>query len=204
MIYFLLPPSEWKNPWWVLQDTQRSFVFDLPFDIATSATEKDLKCSGKRYEEGMMFNKNIKKGAVLPAIERYSGVMFKAIDYVGMSDQGQQYFDNHFLILSGMYGLLAPQDLIGNYKLPITTWLKNRRWSKITDTLIWKLKKWDTVVDLLSGSYQKMIDRKKIEEAEIEYKIVDFLKSDGTKHTHGVKKVKGEWVKERCISKAKN
>jgi len=55
----------------------------------------------------------------LPAISRYSGVMYTAIAYPHLSSEAKTYFDEHFLITSGMYGLLRPRDIIGNYKLPI-------------------------------------------------------------------------------------
>ena len=48
-------------------------------------------------------------------------MMYKAIDYLSLSEKGKAYFDEHFLILSGMYGIVSPQDKIGNYKLPIDT-----------------------------------------------------------------------------------
>ncbi len=198
MHYYLLPPSEWKNPWWEVWESLRTFAFDLPEDIAGGATAKDLKCAGKRYEEGILLNQTIKTSPVLPAIQRYSWVMYSAIGHEHLSDQGQAYFNKHFLILSGMYGLLTPQDLIANYKLPITTELKNRRGTKITDTLLQILDPWDIVIDLLSWAYQKMIDMKRIEQVGIEVIAIEFFKKDGAKYTHGVKKVKGEQVRERC------
>ena len=47
--------------------------------------------------------------------------MYNAIDYEGMSDKGKDFFNSHFLIFSGMYGMVSPQDIIGDYKLPIET-----------------------------------------------------------------------------------
>lgn len=98
-----------------------SFPFQKPLVIAQNATEKDLKCSGKRYQEALDLNATIEKSLTLPAIERYDGVMFDAINYEGLSSEGKRYFDQHFLIFSGIYGLVKPQDRIGNYKLPIET-----------------------------------------------------------------------------------
>ena len=56
-------------------------------------------------------------------------------------------------------------------------------------------------MDLLSGAYKKMLHPGKIREAGIGYVEVDFLKQGGTKYTHGVKKVKGEWLREVCENK---
>ena len=59
MYLYLLPPSEGKNAGGIEAMTSRRFEFSLPLDIAQHATEKDLKCSGKRYEEGMSLNKHL-------------------------------------------------------------------------------------------------------------------------------------------------
>jgi len=86
-IIYLLPPSEGKNSGGSGRDEKVSFRFKKPLDIAKNATEKDLKCSGKRYEEGIELNSNIESSLKIAAIERYSGVMYNAIDYLGMNSQ---------------------------------------------------------------------------------------------------------------------
>lgn len=78
----------------------RSFIFDTPEDIAMNTTEKDLKCTGKRYVQAVGLNRKIGEGPFLQAVERYSGIMHDAIDYKNMSDAGKKYFEDHFLILS--------------------------------------------------------------------------------------------------------
>lgn len=200
MLIYLLPPSEWKNTWWIELASSRTFDFDLPIDIARSATPKDLKCKDSRYIEWIELNKNIDKNPVLPAISRYSGVMYKSIEYDSMDMDSQKYFDEHVLILSGMYGLLKPQDSIANYKLPIDTKsLRKWRWDNITDALIQTYADQDvTFIDLLSWAYQKMLDPDKLRQSGFGYITVQFLKSDGSKYTHGIKKVKGNELRKRC------
>ncbi len=44
-IFFLIPPSESKNPDGKPIPEQLSYIFDKPFSLAENATEKDLKCS---------------------------------------------------------------------------------------------------------------------------------------------------------------
>lgn len=56
----------------------------------------------------------------------------------------------------------------------------------------------DVMINLLPESYKKMIDRK-----ILQTKIIDvdfFEEKDGKtkKMTHGVKKVKGTWIKKLC------
>ncbi len=197
---YLLPPSEGKNSWGIDAISQRTFVSDLPLDIAISATPKDLKCKGERYEEGIGLNTMIETGSVLTAIQRYSGVMYNAIWYEKISEGGQRFFDEHILILSGMYGVLRPQDTIANYKLPIDTkWLRQWWWDRMTDIL---LQQHETstddliIVDLLSGAYSKMLNQKLLREAGVRCVQVEFVRPDGSKYTHWVKKVKGQQVRE--------
>ncbi len=63
---YLLPPSEGKNakphpqPLSYQERGERlSFSFEKPRNIATHATQKDLKCQGKRYEEGIELNTSL-------------------------------------------------------------------------------------------------------------------------------------------------
>jgi len=194
---YLLPPSEGKNMWWVEWEESTSFSFKKPVDIWKNATEKDLKCSGKRYEEGIELNSHIQESQKLSAISRYSGVMYNAIDYTGMTEGGRQYFDEHFLILSGMYGILRPSDMIGNYKLPVETkWLKDFWGDHITDAL--NNLDVDMVVDLLPGSYAKMIQWKEIQATVVRINFLHTKNGELKKMTHGVKKVKGEYIKKWC------
>ena len=153
-ILFLIAPSEGKAEWGENKPENLTFDFEKPLDIAISASEKDLKCKGKRYEEALWLNQNIQKSPTLPAILRYNGVMYNHIDYQNMSPKGKKFFDEHFLILSWMYGILRPQDLIANYKLPIETRGLYQFWGeKIIDEII-SLKP-QKIYNLLPWSYEK-------------------------------------------------
>ncbi|USN58237.1 MAG: peroxide stress protein YaaA [Candidatus Peribacteria bacterium] len=92
----------------------------------------------------------------MSAIERYSGVMYDAIDYRGMSVSAQKFFSEHFLILSGMYGILRPDDMIGNYKLPIETKGLYQFWWDVIPEAISELQA-DYIINLLPLSYAKLI-----------------------------------------------
>jgi cytoplasmic iron level regulating protein YaaA (DUF328/UPF0246 family) len=156
-IIYLLPPSEGKNSWWKLWPEKLSCTFDKPLDIAINATQKDLKCKDKRYEEGISLNENIETSEKMAAISRYSWVMYNAIDYSGMNDGGKKYFENNFKIFSWMYWALSPLDCIWNYKLPIETkWLYKFWWDTITNYL--NKFEADFIVDMLPWSYAKMVD----------------------------------------------
>jgi cytoplasmic iron level regulating protein YaaA (DUF328/UPF0246 family) len=200
-VIFLLPPSEGKNSENKYVKEEVSFNFEKPINIVNNVSEKDLKCSWKRFEEWLLLNKNIEYSETIEAIKRYSGVMFSAIDYENMNNNGKYFFQENFIIFSWMYGIVKPLDKIGNYKLPIeSTWLLDF----LGDKVIYKLNalKPDFVVNLLPISYWKLIFWKNKKQEEVfnklrKFKIINinFLKLDWKKIAHWVKKIKGEWIK---------
>jgi len=196
-IVFLLPPSEGKNKWGEYDSESLSFDFKKPHEISMNVTQKDLKCSWTRYQEWVELNKNIFENSHDIAIKRYSWVMYNAIDYKWMWQDGKIFFEEHFLILSWMYGKLKPTDIIGNYKLPIETkGLLKYWWDTITESL--NDMKLDYIVNLLPLSYMKML---KIETLEAKVVNINFLtvkNGKNTKISHWVKKIKWEWVKNIC------
>jgi cytoplasmic iron level regulating protein YaaA (DUF328/UPF0246 family) len=203
-ILFLLPPSEWKNAENEYDFERLTFEFKKPFKIAKNVTEKDLKCKWDRFLEWLTLNKNIEESKTVEAIKRYSWVMYNAIDYDNMSSSWKTFFRENFLILSWMYWVLKPYDKIGNYKLPIETkWLLDFWWTQVLDKI--NNLNIDFVVNLLPVSYGKLIlwKKKSLEKSFSEkrnFKIINinFLKSDGKKISHWVKKLKWEWIKNVC------
>lgn len=191
--YYLLPPSEWKQAWWTWAPLGESYIASLPYSIAIHATERDLKCTWIRYQQAIESNRMVATSPTLPAIERYSGTMYKAIAYDIMTESQHTLFNNHVLILSWLFGRLTPQDLIPNYKLPITTkWLKQRRSDRLTDHLN-TLPDWTHLVDLLSWVYTKCIKRDSITHT---FERPEFL-IDWKRATHTVKWIKGTWLREQ-------
>jgi len=189
-IWILTAPSEWKNLRNKFDSESLTFDFEKPLDIAKKATEKDLKCSWKRFEEGISLNKNIDSSWTIEAINRYSWVVFNAIWYQDLTDDEKAFINDNLYILSWMYGIVKPLDKIGNYKLPIETkWLLPFWKGKLTDELnkqnktIW--------INLLPKSYAKMLDFSLLAWNVVEVKFIKDWKS----LTHWVKKHRGEFIK---------
>ncbi len=209
-ILFLLPPSEGKN-WENKYDLEKcSFNFIKPIKIAQNVTEKDLKCIWKRFEEWIKLNNNIEHSSTIEVVERYTWVMYNSIDYSWMKEDWKRFFEDNFLIFSWMYWILKPLDRIWNYKLPIETkWLYSFWWDKIVSSI--NDLKVDYVVNLLPISYSKMIlwvnkKQEVIFNDKRKFKVINinFLKSDGKKISHWVKKIKWEWIKKICEQQITN
>ena len=120
-ILFLLPPSEGKNSENKYTKEELRFSFEKPLEIASSVTQKDLKCSWDRYKKGLDLNKKLTSSqpsptgegvATIEAIERYTWVMYNAIDYEWMPEKAKKFFEDNFLIFSAMYGIVRPLDKI--------------------------------------------------------------------------------------------
>jgi len=212
-IIFLLPPSEWKNSENKYNSEELSFEFEKPLEISVKVDEKDLKCKWDRFSEGVELNENIKKSKTIEAINRYSWVMYNAINYSEMNDIWKKYFENNFLILSGMYWIVKPLDKIGNYKLPIDSkWLFDFWGEKIVKKTA-ELKP-DFIVNLLPISYSKLLwlakcrrhihKRDFLLDAWIKIVNINFLKENWDKVSHWVKKIKGEWIKNICENNITN
>jgi cytoplasmic iron level regulating protein YaaA (DUF328/UPF0246 family) len=209
-ILFLLPPSEGKNIWWEYEKENISYNFYKPCKLAINVDEKDLKCKWDRFIEWVNLNKSLcdnTQNNFYESINRYSWVMFNAINYSEMNNNWKKFFEEKFLILSWMYWILKSLDIIWNYKLPIDTkWLFDFWWEKIANKMI-ELKP-DYIVNLLPISYSKLLwlakcrrhihKRKILTDAWIKIININFLKSDWKLVSHGVKKIKWEWIKNIC------
>jgi hypothetical protein len=190
----LLPPSEAKQSWWHYRGQSLHYPYIKPLDIAIHASAKDLKCKGDRYQQWIHLNHNIEQWPRLPAMDRYNGVMYKAIWYNNMSDITRVWFDNHVNICCGMHGLVHPQDQIADYKLPIDICWLAAYWRPHMTQILNQIES-NLIIDLLPLSYRKMIDRSKIDARIVK---IDFYNTQGDKYTHGVKWVRGRRLKDIC------
>jgi cytoplasmic iron level regulating protein YaaA (DUF328/UPF0246 family) len=62
-------------------------------------------------------NAALRRAPVLPAVERYTGVVYDAIGVGSLSGRARTWLEEHVLIGSALFGLLAPQDPIPAYRL---------------------------------------------------------------------------------------
>ncbi len=61
------------------------------------------------------------KSRMSPAIEAYTGVVFKALDFKSLSEEAKQNAVARVRIISSLYGYMRPDDLIKPYRLDFTT-----------------------------------------------------------------------------------
>lgn len=66
-------------------------------------------------------------GAAKPAALLFAGDTYTGLDAPSLSDDDLRYAQDHVRILSGLYGIARPLDLIAPYRLEMGTRLKNPR-----------------------------------------------------------------------------
>jgi cytoplasmic iron level regulating protein YaaA (DUF328/UPF0246 family) len=127
----LLPPSEGKapggdGPRWaagsmaVDLDRQRRAVIralTTAMKDAESHRTKLLGVKGRALEAATAADRSITKSPTMPAIERYTGVLFDALDHRSLTAAQRTRLNGSVVILSGVWGAVMPADPIPDYKL---------------------------------------------------------------------------------------
>ena len=62
-----------------------------------------------------------------PAVLAFTGDVYTGLDATSLTDDALDFVQNHLGILSGLYGLLKPMDLIQPYRLEMGTKFANKR-----------------------------------------------------------------------------
>ncbi|MBD5164499.1 YaaA family protein [Helicobacter sp.] len=133
-MWILFSPSEKKCL--THQKEQRiknqPFYQDFICDIGLKETlkaYKELLQSGKESEIKRVFGvknidldeiacaQNLMQSPLLPAVLRYIGVAFSALDFEYLPKDAQEYLNRHLLIFSNLLGLLRAKDKIPYYDL---------------------------------------------------------------------------------------
>lgn len=104
------------------------------------------------------------------AVLAFKGDVYTGLDAESLSEEDLQYAQQHLRILSGLYGVLKPLDLMQPYRLEMGTKLANTRgkdlyqfWgSIITDTLNAELTDQQVLVNLASNEYFKATKSKNL------------------------------------------
>ncbi len=129
--YILLPCSEGKKqggehlPEAVsgLPSEVKKLVLAVQKIVSRAKPDKlaDLfEVKGKALEKAVQSWKHFEEQPLMPAIQRYDGVMFDFLDYNSLVPSQKESFDRQALIFSALYGVVGSQDLIADYKLKIT------------------------------------------------------------------------------------
>lgn len=127
----LLPPSEGKAtggsgaPWGPatmsvdLDDRRAKVLVALRSAMRANAAAraKLLGVKGEALAAATAADRAAATSPTMPAIERYDGVLYGALDAGGLGRVERRRLDRSVLIVSGLWGLVAPADPVPDYKL---------------------------------------------------------------------------------------
>ncbi|NDV21312.1 YaaA family protein [Desulfovibrio sp. JC022] len=183
----LIPPSEGKADGG--NKTPLKSVSVIAADLIEAIKKADPKklygLKEKALEKAVTVNKEVLNSKTMPAIKRYTGVVYDAIDYQTLKNKSD--FDKKVLIVSGLFGLVIPTDLIPNYRLKIDKLKAAKLWVNSNSEQL----KDKFVIDLLPQAHKKAV--KYDNGIEIEF----VLKKAGKKMPagHQGKHIKGRFVR---------
>lgn len=169
----LLPPSEGKadggrrrklalrslsSP--SLNEQREATIDAVLHAMASPATARGklLGVKGDALAAATAANLAIRTGPTMPAIERYTGVLYDALDVTSLSATDRKRLDAQVRILSALWGVVSPTDEIPDYKLKMGASLRglgrlSTAWrAPITDALA-PLAKGVTVWNLLPNEH---------------------------------------------------
>lgn len=127
----LLPPSEGKRPggggppWHPSTmaldlDAERGKVMKaLRRAMRSNAEQRGrlLGVKGEALAAATTANRSLAESRTMSAIERYSGVLYGALDVATLDGSERRRLERSALIFSGLWGLVAPSDPLPDYKL---------------------------------------------------------------------------------------
>ena len=140
-----------------------------------SEIENIMKLKGKLLNKTYKDIQDYDKLKFIPAISMYYGVSFKELNLEDYSEKSLEYLKNNLLILSALYGFSQPFDLVKKYRLDMTMPIVDKGlynfWKKEINEYISKsLAKDEVLLNLASGEFSKLIDTKKINMINLDFK----------------------------------
>ena len=199
-----LPTSDFSNPVFedVAAQVNRKLARMTKAEIGElmSISDKLADLNYGRYQE---FEENHTPENSRPAIYMFDGDVYSGIDAYTIPKDKIQNLQNSLRILSGMYGILKPLDLIQPYRLEMGTKLSIEShdnlyelWQdKVTKQLNSEMEKGDVLVNLASQEYFKAVNSKKLEAEIISPVFKDFKNGKLKIISFYAKKARGSMVR---------
>lgn len=130
------------------------------------------KLAELNYERYQNFKTPFTKDNARPAVKAFQGDTYVGLDAQSLTQKDLDFAQNHIAILSGLYGLLRPLDLMQAYRLEMGTKLNNSKGKNLYDFWGDTLTQFcddavtnhkdKTIVCLASNEYIKAIDSRKL------------------------------------------
>jgi uncharacterized protein len=173
-VLVLLPPSETKRDG---GDRPPLHLHSLSFPALTPLRESlvdevvtlaaDVPASRRALKIAPTLDREIARNAALrtaatlPAITRYTGVLYDALDFGSLRGATAERARARLVVGSALFGLLRADDSVPGYRLSATSALPAggtlaARWQSLLEPELERLAAGELIVDLRSGSYMSL------------------------------------------------
>lgn len=208
----VLPTSRFTQPEFLEQAEKLNTVLKKkkPKALAELMSISD-KLANLNWERNQQFSLPFTMDNARPAVYAFNGDVYQGLDAYSIPEEKLDHLQDTLRILSGLYGVLKPLDLMQPYRLEMGTQLKVGRkknlyefWKKeITDHLNKELEDGELFVNLASNEYFGAVDEKKLKAPVITPVFKDW-KNDKLKIiSFFAKKARGSMVRYILDTNAK-
>lgn len=167
----LLPPSETKRDGGdgpvlaldamstvELTDTRRELVDDLVALAADRPASRAALGISASQDAEIVRNVALRTSPTLPAVQRYTGVLYDALDIQSLRGAAGERAQSRLAVVSALFGLVRAGDRIPAYRLSAGSKLPGRptlaaRWKPVLEPVLAGAAERELIVDLRSGSY---------------------------------------------------
>lgn len=157
-------------------------------------------------------NWNLKSDKVCPSIYMFQGDVYKGLKATSFSNDQLDFAQQNLRIISGLYGLLKPLDLIYPYRLEMGTKMITNKgknlyefWgNKLRDFLTDEISNDEIIINLASNEYSKSLNLKTISNKVITPVFKDFKNGRLKVISFFAKRARGEMANFIIINKITN
>ena len=163
--------------------------------VLMNLSDNLAKLNYERYQQWDLKSKDVN-----PAIYMFQGDVYKGLQANQLSDDELAFAQDNLRIISGLYGLLKPLDLIFPYRLEMGTKMKTKAgknlykfWSdKLSKTLSSEMEDEEVLVNLASNEYSKALQLERFKQPIITPIFKDYKNGKLKVISFFAKKARGE------------
>lgn len=214
----LLPPAEGKKPggnplapdlfdlraggtfnyFSDLNPDRRRLIDALREALAAGEAEGIFGLQKAALDAAVASNLAVYDAPRMATLDRYSvGVLYDALEFAHLPTGARRRFLEHTVIVSGLWGLLRPDDLIPDYKLSVDAAIPgigkvSAYWRPRVSPVLDRLVEGKLVWDLLPQAHAEVWDDGRTYERRIQVRFVTETDGERTTVSHGVKTLRGK------------
>lgn len=155
----------------------QSYLKEKSPQFLSELMEISAKLADENWQRNQNWNANPSKEESAMALFTFTGEVYRGLDAKTLDSNAIDYLQENYRMLSGLYGLLRPSDVIMPYRLEMGRNFEFEHYKnlyefwreKITAQLNSELKSNDIILNLASNEYFKAVDKKKLNA-----KVIDF------------------------------